>query len=305
MIERFEALGLTNYEARALCHLVEHGDRTGPDLSRETGIPMGRVYDTLNVLVERGVAVTRGGRPRVFSCAPLAAIPGRLMAHSKRRLQVLEKGIEQHAAVLEEALSQLAPAAVGATGHGLRLGEQAAREFLVEATHAARGDVIAYLAFASIQDDDLQIFDAFRGAVIRGVHTRVLLRERDVDYLMATPYVAAVLDAMLPHLGATLQVRLTGDDSIPFSVLDSERVVIGVQNPVLPDRYFAVVHVDDATFAAQLRERFDDLWHTADLDTGLMQRVLKRLEKEGDSRTARFLESMVRRRVQKAAKRAR
>src|SRR5687767_8444573 len=67
MLETLEGLGLTAYEAKALDHLVRHGDRTGPALSRETGIPFGRVYDTLNGLVERGLATSRPGRPRMFS----------------------------------------------------------------------------------------------------------------------------------------------------------------------------------------------------------------------------------------------
>lgn len=275
MQEQFEALGLTAYEAKALAHLVRHGERTGPDLSRETGIPFGRVYDTLNALVERGLATAKGGRPRMFAPAAAASIPGRLLASNKRRLQDEERGLGQQAAALETELTRLAPrVAPGSTLYGVRLGEDAARDFLVEATHEARSRIDAYLAFEHLTDDDLAIFDAFRQAVGRGVRTRLLLRRRDVDFLLGTPYVQQVMDALLPHLGENLQARLSDTDNLSFSVLDGERVVLGVTNPIDPRIYFAVVHLDDRAFAQDLIGKFDTLWREARIDEGLAKSLL-------------------------------
>ena len=270
MLEHLEALGLTGYEARALDHLLRHGERTGPALSREADIPFGRVYDTLNALVERGLATAKAGRPRSFAAAATASIPGRLLASHKRRLQEEERELGQHAAALEGELSRLAPRkAPGSTLYGVRLGEDASRDFLVEATHEAKSRIEAYLAFEHLQDDDLALFDAFRQAVVRGVRTRLLLRGKDVDYLLSTPYVSAVLDAMAPHLGQGLQVRLSDTDNLSFSVLDGERVVLGVKNPLDPRIYFAVVHMDDRAFAEDLVGKFETLWREASIDDDL------------------------------------
>jgi sugar-specific transcriptional regulator TrmB len=277
MQEQFEALGLTAYEAKALAHLVRHGERTGPDLSRETGIPFGRVYDTLNALVERGLATAKGGRPRMFAPAAASSIPGRLLASNKRRLQDEERNLGQQAAALESELTRLAPRmAPGSTLYGVRLGEDAARDFLVEATHEARTRIDAYLAFEHLTDDDLAIFDAFRQAVGRGVRTRLLLRRRDVDFLLGTPYVQQVMDALLPHLGDNLQARLSDTGNLSFSVLDAERVVLGVTNPIDPRIYFAVVHLDDKAFAQDLIGKFDTLWRDARVDEGLAKMLLGR-----------------------------
>jgi len=275
MLEQLEALGLTAYEAKALDHLVRHGDRTGPALSRETGIPFGRVYDTLNALVERGLATSRPGRPRIFSAAAPTSIPGRLLATNKRRLQEEERDLGQQAAALESQMGRLAPRkAPGSQLYGVRLGEDAARQFLVEATHEAKARVDAYLAFEHIRDDDLAIFDAFRQAVARGVRTRILLRRKDVDYLLSTPYVQQVMDALLPHIGESLQVRLSSTDNLSFSVLDGERVMLGVKNPLDPRIYFAVVHMDDRAFAADLVSKFDALWREGEIDESLVKSLL-------------------------------
>ena len=163
----------------------------------------------------------------------------------------------------------------GSTLYGVRLGEGASREFLIEATHEARKTVEAYLAFERIQDDDLALFDAFREAVGRGVRTRILLRAKDVDYLLGTPYVDRVLDATLPYLGDRLQVRLSGADlPLPFSVIDGERVVLGVRNPLEASSYFAVVHLDDRAFARDLDGKFETLWRDGKLDPAWLRRVL-------------------------------
>lgn len=275
MQEQFEALGLTAYEAKALAHLVRHGERSGPDLSRETGIPFGRVYDTLNALVERGLATAKAGRPRMFAAATAASIPGRLLAANKRRLQDEERSLGQQAAVLEGELSRVAPRpAPGSTLYGVRLGEDAARDFLIEATHEARVRIDAYLAFEHLADDDLALFDAFRQAVDRNVHTRLLLRRQDVDFLLGTPYVQQVMDALLPHLGDNLQARLSNTDNLSFSILDGERVVLGVKNPLDPRIYFAVVHLDDRAFAQDLTGKFDTLWRDATIDESLARTLL-------------------------------
>lgn len=275
MRELLEDLGLTAYEARALDHLVRHGPRTGPDLSRATGIPFGRVYDTLNALVERGLAAVEPGRPKTYSAAEPSALPGRLLASNRRRIQDLETRLVGQVHDLERTLDRMAPRPEpGLHTYGVRLGEDSGREFLVEATHEAKEHVSAALPFHRLTDDDLRLFDAFRAAVARGLKTRVLLRRKDIDYLLSTPYVDQVLDAMLPHLGQNLDVRLTWDDTAPFATIDGRRAMLGVKNPLDDSVYFAVIHVDDPAFADGLTAKFDALWNDAEEPRDLVQWAL-------------------------------
>lgn len=272
-----EGLGLTAYEARALEHLLRHGERTGPDLSREAEIPFGRVYDTLNNLADRGLVRVESGRPKRYAAMPPQTLPGRLLAANRRRIQQEEQSVEDRVSDLEKAMEALGSRSEPAShAYGIRMGEDSAREFLVAATHEARSHVVAYLAFERIVDDDLQLFEAFRHAVARGVRTRVLLRAGDVDYLMGTPYVDNVVEALLPHLGDTLQVRLTWEEVPPFAALDDQRAMLGIKNPLDPSVYFAVIHVEDPAFAEGLTGRFDGLWEEAEEPRDLIQWALGR-----------------------------
>lgn len=282
-----EALGLTAYEARALAYLLRHGERTGPVVSREAEIPFGRVYDTLHALAERGLVHVESGRPKRFRAAPAGTVPGRLLASNQRRLQDEQRSLEVRAQDLGRQLEDLTAKPEPSGAYGVRLGEESAREFLVEATLEARKHVVAALALERIEEEDLAIFDAFRQAVARGVRTRLVLRASDVDYLLTTPYVDQVLDAMLPHLGENLAVRLLwGEGSdVPFAAVDRERAMLGVKNPLDPQAYFAVIHVDDSVFAMGLEGRFDALWEEAEEPADLVQWALG---KKGGRALAKF-----------------
>ncbi len=293
MQDMLESMGLTRYEARALADLVRHGMRTGPALSRDAEIPFGRVYDTLNSLVDRGLVHVEPGRPKQFKAVPSKTIPGRLLAASERRMQAELGSMERHSRDLARLLDDLHPTTDPGGAYGIRLGEASAREFLIEATLEARQSVSAMLSFDKIHDEDLAIFDAFRQAVGRGVKTRILLRASDIDYLLTTPYVDDVLDAMLPHLGQNLDVRLSWEATgMPFATLDRERAMLGVKNPLDEEVYFAVVHVDDAVFSQGLEGRFDALWEQAEEPSELIQWALG---KKGGKALVKFGAKMRRR----------
>lgn len=270
-----EDLGLTAYEARALAHLLRHGERTGPELSREADLPFGRVYDTLNALADRGLVRITTGRPKRYAAVPADTVPRLLLAAERRRIQEQERQAAEKAHALEESLRGVGPGVEPTrNSYGITLGEDSARRFLVEATHSTRDEVVAFLVFEELHDEDLDLFEAFRAAVRRGLRTRILLRSKDIDYLMQTPYVDDVLDALLPHMGDTLQVRLCDDDGIPFAALDGERAMLGIKNPLDPAAYFAVVHVEDAAFALGLQAKFDAMWQDAEEPRDLIQWAL-------------------------------
>jgi sugar-specific transcriptional regulator TrmB len=287
MQELLESLGLTNYEARALSFLLSHGERAAPVISRETDIPFGRVYEILNGLADRGLVHVEAGRPKLFRAAPAGTVPGRLLASNQRRLHDEEKAFEARALELGGALDTMQAKPEPSGAYGVRLGEESAREFLVEATLEARRTVVSLLTLERIEADDLDIFDAFRQAVARGVRTRLIIRASDVDYLLTTPYVDQVLDAMLPHLGRNLEVRLAWDidNVVPFAAIDRERAMLGVKNPLDAEAYFAVIHVDDPVFAMGLEGRFDAIWETAEEPADLVQWALG---KKGGRALAKF-----------------
>lgn len=59
-------LGLTEYEAKTLATLFALPDAESPDVARAAQVPKTRVYDVLDTLVEKGLAVQLHSRPKKY-----------------------------------------------------------------------------------------------------------------------------------------------------------------------------------------------------------------------------------------------
>jgi len=57
LIKQLKAIGFTEYEAKSYVSLVEQGTVTAYQVSKKSGIPRARIYDTLKALVEKGVVL--------------------------------------------------------------------------------------------------------------------------------------------------------------------------------------------------------------------------------------------------------
>ncbi len=68
-------MGLNEYESKAYLVLLSNGSLTAEQISRNAGIPLPRVYDTLVKLVRIGIAMVSESRPKLYkSIQPDAAI---------------------------------------------------------------------------------------------------------------------------------------------------------------------------------------------------------------------------------------
>ncbi|MCI0496861.1 MAG: TrmB family transcriptional regulator [Thermoplasmata archaeon] len=63
--------GLTSYEARAYVSLVARGYGDAELIAQSAGIPRTSSYKVLSSLVDKGLVIVTGGRPRIFKPNPL------------------------------------------------------------------------------------------------------------------------------------------------------------------------------------------------------------------------------------------
>jgi sugar-specific transcriptional regulator TrmB len=102
-IAALEKLGFSTYEARAYLALLRESPVTGYQLSKLSGIPRSRVYETLERLVVKGYAVTLQSDPAGSSgsveYAPLAA---------KELLAQLEERFDETLSILESEIEAIA-----------------------------------------------------------------------------------------------------------------------------------------------------------------------------------------------------
>ncbi|MEA3200125.1 MAG: HTH-type transcriptional regulator, sugar sensing transcriptional regulator [Thermoplasmata archaeon] len=265
--EELKGFGLTGYEATAYATLLRLGSADASTVAHKAGIPFGRVYDVLNSLVDRGLLALHEGRPKQYRAVQPRAAMALLLAQRKRELDERYAELTRIASDLEKKLSPKVKKDPSSF-YSASVGEEESRSFLVEKLAEASVSMDVNLELPDYKAQDADLFDALVAAVERGVRTRILLRESDVPVILDSPLNEVIARRMLPHLGKGLHVRVFVGEMVPFAVVDGEKAIVGVKNPVDPKAYFATVFIWDPKFAGELAQRFESLWGEADLDVG-------------------------------------
>jgi HTH-type transcriptional regulator, sugar sensing transcriptional regulator len=121
-----QALGLTEYEARAYTALLALGRAVPARVARQAGIPRPKIYETLERLEGRGLAARVGQSPLEY--APLSA--REYLARSRR-------SFDDRLGALDRDLSRLAPDPAPEAVYHLH-GEAAIRSMIEDLTLNAR-----------------------------------------------------------------------------------------------------------------------------------------------------------------------
>lgn len=87
LAEALFELGFSHYEAKCYVGLMAAEPQTGYRVSKVTGVPQPKVYETLRRLVSRGFVREIAGEPTLFSAIPPDALLGQLNATFEARLE--------------------------------------------------------------------------------------------------------------------------------------------------------------------------------------------------------------------------
>ncbi len=268
-VDSLKGLGLTQYEASVYVALLGSGPIEARETAKRADVPTGRIYDALHALREKGMVEILQGRPKRFTAVQPSVALDELLSDKRVELNRRFDEMTREAARLE---TELAPKAQEEPRpvFNVSVGEETGRAFLATQLARARDTIDISLRFEfKLEPEDVEVFRALSKAVERGVRVRAVLPTRELDRGLESPLAGEILSLLGPHLGEGLRVRLSPQEVIPFTVIDGDGVTLAVKNPLDPDRYFAFLFVHDPPFAADLTQRFDELWETA--ETGVTQ----------------------------------
>lgn len=96
-------MGLNEYQASALTHLILVGETKATALSKTSGVPSARIYGILDELAKMGLATTRPGRPVLYKPRPPQDIASSLISLNMNELKQRLKLLEGYAKDLAEA----------------------------------------------------------------------------------------------------------------------------------------------------------------------------------------------------------
>lgn len=66
LLNKLKDLGFNTYEAKVYLSLLKYHPATGYEVSKESGVPQARAYDTLKVLESRKIVVSSGTKPVTY-----------------------------------------------------------------------------------------------------------------------------------------------------------------------------------------------------------------------------------------------
>jgi HTH-type transcriptional regulator, sugar sensing transcriptional regulator len=157
IIEKLRTIGLNSYEAKVYLALLKHHPVTGYEVSKESGVPQARAYDTLKSLESQNIVVALGNKPTTY--VPIS--PDEL-------LNRWEKQTQSDVAFLRETLPQTLTETVEPVINlqGAASIYQYAKEMIVSAKHT--------LFMELWQEDAPELLKDLKAAKKRGVELRIV-----------------------------------------------------------------------------------------------------------------------------------
>ena len=80
-------MGLNEYQASALAHLIYLGETKATIISKASGVPNARIYGVLDELSQKGLLIIRPGRPALYAPLTPQEIADALITASREEIR--------------------------------------------------------------------------------------------------------------------------------------------------------------------------------------------------------------------------
>ncbi len=215
-------MGLNDYQASALAHLMYLGETKATTLSKASGVPNARIYGVLDELSQRGLIIMRPGRPALYAPLSPEEIADALASSSReeirRRISVVETyrrdfedaagGVYLKAGTSEQRTSLIRVVSVG----------DVSLEETRKLYRAARGELLISTRAMEYLD---QVWDDLVNAFGKGVRIRILMRTPETLSWSDQTKQRKALERLKEYMDG-LSVRFSDKVEIRGCVIDPE-----------------------------------------------------------------------------------
>lgn len=170
-----QRLGFSSYEARCYVGLIGTEPQTGYSVSKRTGVPQPKVYETLRKLVAHGAAFEVGSDPALFACLPPADLLEQLSHRFEERRRSAKEAVDRLAvnpeATTVAAVLELAtrPAVLAAAHDAV---SAARRRIYVSSSAEELEDLLPSLRAKAEEGVDIVVID-FARTPLKGTGMRI------------------------------------------------------------------------------------------------------------------------------------
>lgn len=104
MHHELRELGLTSYEIKAYMTLLKTGMISANKLSKLSGVPQGKVYDTLYLLIDKGYIYSLNSRPKLFKAIKPKIAINQNIKYKRNHLDELEQKLPNYLETLQKTI---------------------------------------------------------------------------------------------------------------------------------------------------------------------------------------------------------
>ena len=95
LVQRLQALGFSQYEARAYCALLQKSPANGHEVAKTAGIPTSKIYETLERLHQKGAVLVQRSEPTLWAPVPHRDLVAGLRQRMEATFGAVEQGLAQ------------------------------------------------------------------------------------------------------------------------------------------------------------------------------------------------------------------
>jgi HTH-type transcriptional regulator, sugar sensing transcriptional regulator len=96
-VEHLQALGMTEWEARAYLALLEESPSSGYGVAKRSGVPRAKIYEVLASLESKGAVHVARGEPKLYGPVRPSELLERWREDTARRIDAAEEALANHA----------------------------------------------------------------------------------------------------------------------------------------------------------------------------------------------------------------
>lgn len=259
--------GLTKYEAAAYLNIYKKGVVEASAIYKEAKIPIGKIYETLGTLESKGLIEVQNTRPKRYKVKKPKFAFHNLFNEKKEHMEMDLQKTRVLITQIGEELDKInvkhrKEKIFWTTAIGDETGELSRHNF-----EEAEKEIYFLICSECQQNHSNPIhentpaisIEAIK-ATLRGVKVKALLSES-----FALGHVNDFKNIKPPKETVNnIEVRIT---NIPqpshFIIIDSEKVVLRVDDPVNPNNILAMTKIWDVKLAEKLKIKFYEIWEEA------------------------------------------
>jgi sugar-specific transcriptional regulator TrmB len=254
-------IGLSEYEAKTLICLMTHGTSTADEISRMAKIPLPRVYDTIERLIEMGFVLSAKTRPKQYKPVESGTALKNYIEHRKREFDGRMSNIRYVCEKVADEFSNLIPESKTPRREKWRIwtirNENNIFSMRREAEKHARKEILMLSSGAMFLKEDM---DILRKLAKKGVRMRLLLdrpENAEISRNVKT----------LSKLGAEVKTGYAG--SMRGNIIDDRQVTMILKwGKPSPDGApgsgskfsYEMLLINNPFFVSVMREYFNLIW---------------------------------------------